>query len=233
MSEAGRLVNVIIDPKPAFADIAARPGWWVPMILTMLCTLGYMLAFSSHVGWEHFLRQKFEASSKAQSMSPEDRERAIEMQLKFAPAFGTVIAVVAPPVMMLITAGVLLFVFNTMLGAAAKYRQVLGVAAYASVPQVLGLAGAVIVMFIKDPSDFDLNNPAGYNLGFFLDPHSVPAWLVSLGTSIDVFAFWMILLTATGMAAVTRKRWSSALAGVLIPWAVVVVLKVGLAAITG
>jgi hypothetical protein len=35
------------------------------------------------------------------------------------------------------------------------------------------------------------------------------------------------------MAALTRKRWSTALTGVLIPWGVWIVLKVGKAAIFG
>ncbi|HXN47445.1 MAG TPA: Yip1 family protein [Bryobacteraceae bacterium] len=233
MSEAGRLVNVIVDPKPAFADIAARPSFWVPMVLVTLCVLAYLLAFSSHVGWEHFMRQQFENSSRAQNMSPEDRERAIEMQLKFAPAFGTVIPVIITPVIMLITAGVLLFVFNNMFGATASYRQALAVAAYASLPRVLATAGALAVMFLKDPTDFDLKNPAGYNLGFYVDPHSVPAWLHSLLTSIDVFTIWVLLLLAAGMAAVTRKPFKSALTGVLIPWAVVVLIGMAWAAIFG
>ncbi len=233
MSEASRLVNVIVDPKPAFADIAASPGWWVPMILIMACSLAYMLAFSSHVGWERFMRQQLESSPKAQSMSAEDRERALEMQIKFGAPIGTVMAVIAPPIGMVVTAGVLLFVFTNMLGAAVKFRQSLAVAAYASVPQVLAMAGGVLVMFLKDPTDFDLKNPAGYNLAFYLDPHTVPAWLFSLAGSIDVFSFWIILLLATGMAAATRKRWTSALSGVLIPWAVWVVGKVALAAVFG
>ena len=233
MSEAARLVNVFVDPKPAFADIAARPRWWVPMVLLTLCSLAYMLAFSSHVGWEHFMRQQLESSAKGQSMSPEDRERALEMQIKFGAPIGTFFAVVGQPVAMLVTAGVLLFIFTNMLGAVANFRQALAVAAYASLPGVLALAGGVLVMFLKDPTDFDLKNPAGYNLGFYLDPHAMPAWVVSLGGSIDVFSFWIILLLATGMAAVTRKRWTTALTGVLIPWAVYVVVKVALAAVFG
>jgi len=233
MNEAGRILNVFVDPKPAFADIAARPSWWVPMVLITLCVLAFMLAFSSHVGWEHFLRQQFEQSPRAQNMSPEDRERALEPQLKYGPAFGTVIPVVITPVMTLITAGVLLFVFNNMFGAAASFKQVLAVVSYASLPRVLGTLGALLVMFLKDPTDFDLKNSAGYNLGFYIDPHSVPAWLHSLFTSIDVFAIWVILLLATGMAAVTRKKWSSALNGVLIPWLVVVVIGMVWATIFG
>jgi hypothetical protein len=231
MSEGGRLVNVFVDPKPAFADIAARPSWWVPMVLIVVCSLAYILLFSSHCGWEHFMRQQFEQSPKAQNMAPEDRERAIQMQLKFGPPFGIAIAVIAAPISMLVTAGVFMFIFTNMMGAVVRFKQALAVVAYASLPQVVATAANVLVMFLKDPTDFDLKNPAGYDLGFYLDPHAVPAWLVSLGSSIDVFSFWVILLMATGMAAVTRKRWTTALTGVLIPWGVFVLLKVGWTAI--
>ncbi len=233
MSEAGRVVNVFIDPKPAFADIAVRPRFWVPMVLIAICSLAYMMLFSSHVGWEHFMRQQLEQSPRTQNMSPEDRERALQMQLKFGAPIGTAIGVIAPPVVMLITAGVLLFVFNNMFGASVKYGQALAVSAYASLPQILALAGGALVMFLKDPTDFDLKNPAGYNIAFYLDPHSVPAWLYSLATSINVFTFWVILLLATGMAAITRKPFKSCLTGVVIPWVVVVLIGMAWAAIFG
>ena len=79
MNEGSRLLNVFVDPKLAFADIVARPGWWVPMILLMVCSLTYMLAFSSHVGWERFMRQQMESQPKMQNLSAEDRERALEL----------------------------------------------------------------------------------------------------------------------------------------------------------
>ena len=232
MSAVGRLVNVIVEPKAAFADIAARPGWWLPMILLMAVTLAYMLAFSSRVGWEHFMRQQIESSPKTQNLPVEERERAIAMQTKFAPV-ATAMPVVATPIVMLVVAGVLMFVFSIVLGGAVRFRQALGVTAHAFLPGIVSAGAALLVMFVKDPSDFDLQNPAGFNVGFYLDPHSAPAWLVSLGSSIDVFSLWTILLLATGMSAVSRKSWKTSLMGVVLPWAVFVVLKVGLAAIRG
>jgi chromate transport protein ChrA len=56
---------------------------------------------------------------------------------------------------------------------------------------------------------------------------------VSLGNSIDVFSFWMILMLATGMAVVSKKSWVTSLFAVLAPWALIVVLKVGWTAIFG
>jgi hypothetical protein len=233
MSAVGRIVNTFVEPKAAFADIAARPSWLVPMALLVAITVVYMFAFSSRVGWERFMRQQIESSPKTQNLPAEERERLIVMQAKYAGPFGTAMAVIATPVSMLVTAGMLMFIFTTVLGGAVKFRQALGVTSYASLPHLVATGAAMLVLYVKDPSDFDLGNPAGFNIGFYLDPHAVPAWLVSLGTSIDVFSLWVILLLATGMSAATRKPWKTSLLGVAAPWAVFVLLKVAWAAIRG
>ncbi len=46
MSEAGRLTNVFMDPKAAFADIAARPRPWVPLIIFIVMNM--ILVHCSH-----------------------------------------------------------------------------------------------------------------------------------------------------------------------------------------
>ncbi len=233
MSASGRLVNVILDPARAFADIAARPGWWVPMILLMAASLAYMAAFSSRVGWERFLRQQLESNKQTQEMPADQRERIVQTQVKFVGPFATVAAVAGTPVFMCVTAGVMVFIFGTLLGANVKFRQALGVVSYASLPHLLETVAFVLLLFIKDPAEFDVKNPAGFNIGFYLDPHTAPAWLVSLGTSIDVFSIWVILLLATGMAAVSKRSWKSSLMAVAAPWAVYVIGKVLWAAIQG
>jgi hypothetical protein len=87
-------------------------------------------------------------------------------------------------------------------------------------------------MLLKDPDDFDLKNPTGFNIGFYL-PHSAPAWLVSLGGSIDVFSIWIILLLATGLSVASKKSWKTSLIGVAGPWALFVAGKVLWAAVRG
>jgi hypothetical protein len=134
---------------------------------------------------------------------------------------------------MLLISGVMVFMFTTVLGASVNFKKTLGVVSHSMVPAVISTCLVLAVMYLKDPPDFDLNNPAGFNLGFYLDPLSTPAWLVSLGTSIDVFAFWTILLIATGMSVATRKPWKTSLAGVAAPWALIVLIKVGWAAFRG
>jgi hypothetical protein len=89
-------------------------------------------------------------------------------------------------------------------------------------------------MFLTEPDDFDLRNPVALNLGFFLDPQSSPKWLVSLGTSLDLMSFWTMALLATGFSVAGRNlSWSKAFAGVVMPWLILVLLKVGWTAMFG
>lgn len=233
MSPLGRVANVIIEPQRTFADIAARPGWWLPMILLTAVSVMYTVALSQRVGWERVFRQAMESNSKMQDMPPEQREQALQMQVKITAVTAPIGAVLAVPVMMLATAGILLFIFGTLLGGTVNFKQSLGVVAHAWIPSLFFTLASLLVMFMKDPSDFDMRNPAGFNVGFYLDPHSVPAWLVSLGNSIDLFSFWTILMLATGMAVASKKSWLASLFGVATPWLLYVIAKVAWTAFFG
>ena len=226
------MVNIFVDPRTAFEDIAVAPRWLLPMLLIVVTTVGYLALFSSRVGWEQFIRRTAEANDRMQSMPSDQRERAIEMQVKFASVWGMIGPAVAVPMTMAITAGVLLFVFRMLLDANVRFPQVLGVTAWSSLPGVISTAAAVMVLLLKTSGDFDLRNPVGFNLGFYL-PEGTRAWIVSLASSLDIFTLWTIVLLATGMAVVARRSWGSALGAILLPWALYVVVKVGWAALFG
>jgi len=219
MSEFGRLSGVFLDPKPAFADIATHPRWWVPVVLLVVVVLGYMLAFSRHVGWQHFLRQAMDASPRTQNLSAAEREQAIQIQARFAPIFGTAGAAIVAPVTVLAEAAVLLLIFNGILGAMLRFEQAFALTCYASLVGVLKTAVGILVMFLKNPEDFDLRNPVASHLGALLDPQTTSKWLVSIGTSLDLFTIWTVLLLATGFSIAARKvTWGKSLLAAMVPW---------------
>lgn len=228
MSEFDRLIGVLFDPKPAFADVVARPRWWVPLVLLIVLSVGYIFAFTQHVGWEGFMREKIETSPRTQQMSAEQREQIIQQQLRWAPTIGYVFGGLSWVVITLVVAGAFLFVFNLLLGAQLSFRPVFGVTCYSMLPFALATLLAGAVMFLKEPAQFDLENPLASNLGAFLDPTTAPAWLLSLGRSIDLFNIWVLLLLASGLSAAARKvSWSKALTWVVATWVVWLVVKSG------
>src|ERR1022692_3171022 len=108
LGEVGRIADVFIDPKKAFADIAARPGWIVPVILVVVAYLAFMYCFTTRVGWERSLRTQMENNSHMQQMDAQQRETIINSQIKYAPIGAYVGGAIVIPVMALIIAGVLL-----------------------------------------------------------------------------------------------------------------------------
>ncbi len=238
MTEARRLVGIFWEPRPAFEDLAQRPRFWVPLLLLTVLAIVFMLTFSRVVGWETLLGQQLASNPRLDQLTPQQRQQALTTMARVYGTAVPVVAAVGPVAMMLVVSAVLLGCFNLLGGAGVKFRQAFSVTCYSSLPNALATIGALVVMLLKNPEDFSLQNPLPLNLGAFLTPSSTSRWLMSLATSIDLFSFWVILLLAAGFSAAakqnkTKMSYGQALALVLIPWAVYVVLKCGLAAIGG
>ena len=228
MGELDRLVGVLFDPKPVFADIATKPRWWIPLILLTVLIVSFTFAFSKRVGWEGFMRQELEMSSRTRNLPAEQKERILEQQMRFVPIFAQVQAGLAFGLIALVVAAVFLFVFNILAGAELGFKAAWGVTCYAFLPQVFGILLAIAVLFLKDPADFDLRNPVASNLAAFLDPSTTPAWLFGLAASLDIFVVWVLLLLATGFSAAARKlSWWRSLTWVTASWIVWVAVKCG------
>jgi hypothetical protein len=150
------------------------------------------------------------------------------MQIKFAPIGAYVVGPIVIVVIALAIAGVLLLVCK-MMGASLGFKQMFAIASYAMLPGLISSILTIIVIFIKNPEDFNLQNPLAFNLGAFLEPppNSSKA-LYSLATSIDLFSFWTILLLAVGISVAARKfPFSKALVAVVMSWVLLVLVKAG------
>jgi CheY-specific phosphatase CheX len=227
MSEPSRLVAVFFDPKRAFADIAARPRWWAPLLISMLVATVFVSLYSSRIGWERYLERALESSPQLESLSAEQRQRIIEQQSSLAGVMSYVGAVAGTVITTVVAAGALLFVTNLMLSAELVFRQVFAVTCYSFLPNVLAALLGILMMFLKHPEDFDLENPTAFNIGAWLDAASTPKWLIALASSIDLFSIWVILLLALGISSMARKvSYGKALGAVLGLWLVWVALKV-------
>jgi hypothetical protein len=235
MSEVSRITGVYFDPKKTFADIAARPNhWYVPLVLLIIAAIAFIYAYSSRVGWERYIRQTIETSSRAQSLTAEQREQQIQTGAKIAPVFGYAGSAIGIPVAALVIAGALLLMCK-MMGASLNYKQLLAISSYGMLPGLISSILAIVVVFLKNPEDFNLQNPLAFNLGAFLaPPPNTGKALYGLATSLDLFSFWTILLMATGISVAARKfSFSKALTAVIVPWVIYLLVKAGWAAFFG
>lgn len=227
MSELGRLAAVFLDPRRAFADIAVRPRWWVPFLISILVALAFVTAYSQRIGWERYLERTLESNPRTASLTAEQRQRIAEQQAGLAEILSYVGAVAGTAVSLVVVAAALLFAVNLLLGAVATFRQIFAATCYGFLPNVLSSLLGILMMFLKHPDDFDLENPTAFNLGAWLDPEATPKWMLAATGSIDLFSIWVILLLALGVSTAARKvSYGKALSVVIGLWVVWVLLKV-------
>jgi hypothetical protein len=230
MSEIGRLAGVFFSPTQAFADIVRRPRWWIPMIVIGIVSAVTIVVFSQHVGWDQIVRKSLDQAN--QNMTPEQRQQALAVASRFLPLLGY-LAPVLVAFNILLIAAVMIFLTNVVMGADSRFPAMMGVVGYSGIPPALVAAAlTILVMFMKSPDDFDINNPLAFNVGAFL-PDGTSKWIVSLGGSLDLFSFWRIGLLAAGISATSPKiKFGKALFAVAFPWALYVAVKTAFAAIS-
>jgi hypothetical protein len=235
MGEFSRIAGVFFEPKKTFEDIARRPTFLVPMLLVILFALAFSSQIGQRIGWERIVRHQTELSSRSQQAPPEQREAGIAMGVKIAQVAQYAGPILGVPIFDLVVAAAPLGIVAGIMSAPVKFKQVFAVVAWAGLPGILVSVMGIVVMYMKNPDDFNVNNPLAFNPGAFLDPTTGSKFVYSIATSLDLFSFWTIFLLATGLQAAAGKKLSfgGALFSVVLPWALVVFIKAAFSGMFG
>jgi hypothetical protein len=234
MGEFSRITGVFFEPKKAFTDIAARPRWIVPVVLILLVSMVLMMIYTQRGGWRVMMEQQMASSSRTAQLSPEQRQQQIEIGVKYA-SLSAYITPILIPLSLLIMAGVLTGITAGILSAPVRFSQVFAIVCYANLVGVIRGLLVLVVLLMKNITDFDLRNPMMSNPGYFLDPKTSSKFLFSLAGALDLFSLWIMLLIAIGLKAAAGKKLSfgGAFFAVALPWAVWVLGAAALAGIFG
>jgi len=226
------LIDVWFSPREAFARILQKPRLLVALALYAALVLGFTGVWMSKMDPVEFMKVQIEESPRADQMSAEQRQAVIEQQAKFMPIFGWVVGPVFIAIMLLVIAGVLMFVFRFFYGGEVTFKQ--GFAIVLWVFLAVGVVSTPVmltVLSLKGDWNIDPNQAVQANLGLLLDKSTAAKPLWALFSSIDLFSLWMVFLLAAGFGVACRKPTASAIWGVAIPWALIVLVKVGWAAL--
>ena len=235
VSSVGRIPGVIFSPKPTFESIAERPTWILPLILLCVVSVTVVFVFGQRVGWRGFMERQNQTNARLQkqmeSMTPDQRDKMLETQTKYAAVFGYFGVVLVTFLGALLVAAVLLAAFNLIGGEKIGFTTSLGIVAHSWVPGIIaGLLG-ILIIFLKDPSTVDIQHLVATNAGAFLSDDA-PKWQESLLSSLDLFVFWYLLLMSIGYSATDPKKISfgKAFGTVVGVWLLYVIVKVGFTA---
>jgi Yip1-like protein len=234
LSEPQRLVNVFIAPRKTFADLKRNPSWWVPWLVTAVFSLIFGIVAVQKIDMAHFVQQQIDKSPRQQrqleQMPPEQRAQSLAIR-----ATITKVTFYIYPLFILIggliTAAVLMAVFNFILGAEVPFSRALGIVFYAGLPGILrAILLTVSFLAAADPSTIDITaNPMPTNPGFFLDPQGNLA-IYYLASALDIFTIWWVILLGLGFSAASSNRKPStgtALTTMFVIYGIVVLIGLG------
>jgi hypothetical protein len=228
MNEPARLAGVFYEPGKVFADVAQKPRWIAPILISILMGVALIYTISTHIGWDQTIRKTMANNSRMAELPADQREKAIATGTKIASIGGWVGAVLGAPLFVLMIAGVLTGIFNGLLGAEIRFAQGFAITAYALLVRALLSGLFILLAFLKPPEEFDLQvspfSPAAY-----MNRLENPKWLMALAGSLDLFTIWSIVLLAIGFSVAAKKlSFSKALLTIAIPWLILVAAQVSL-----
>src|SRR5207302_1426778 len=123
-----RLVRVLFSPRAAYADVAASPRVLGALLTVVLITGGSTFAFlSTDVGKSAMIDQQTRTMESFGIKLNDQAVERMEASAARAPYFGAITQAIVLPIAAAAFAGVLLAVFNAMLGGDAKYKQVFAI----------------------------------------------------------------------------------------------------------
>ena len=109
----------------------------LPLVLLMALNAGFTFFWLQRVDPIAFMKMQMQESGQWDKMPADQRGGILEGQAKFFPYFAF-IGVVAVPIVTLIFAAVLTFVFRFFYAGEVTFKQGLSLTAWASVPRVPG-----------------------------------------------------------------------------------------------
>lgn len=237
LSEVERVVDTFIAPSKTFTDILRSSSWWLPFLIIIVIGYGFIFTVEKRVGWETVMENGLKVNtSQADQVNnaPADQQPVIRARImngyKYVSYAFPIFLIIF---IWLIPAAVMLGTLNFGFGGTANFKQLFAVFVYAGLPGTIKSILSIIVLFAGlGAESFQLNNPVGTNLGYYLSPDS-PKWLMSLGSSIDVITIWTIVLLVIGCSIVAKVKRGSAAAAVVGWWLIVTIISVGFAAFQG
>jgi Yip1 domain len=225
------LVDIYFAPREAFARIVRSPTFVLPLVGYFVLVLGFTGIWLNKVDAREFVKTQLEESGRWEKIPAEQREAVLDRAPAQMKLFGWLSPLVFTPVILLVTAAVLMFIFRFFYSGEVGFRQAFGIVTWTFFAVGL-ITTPLLLLVFQLKGDWNMNPQEAIqaNLGALLDKSTAAKPLWALLTSIDLFSLWLVFLLAVGFGIASRKTTGSALWGVAIPWALIVLVKVGWAA---
>lgn len=235
LSEGQRLAYTFFSPSKAFTDLRRNASWWAPFLIIAIVSSTFIYVVDQKVGFRKVVDNQIQLQPKQaeriESMPADQRQKIMQQQVAITRIISYTVPIIAL-VLYAAFAGVLFATLKFGAGAELKYKTLFALIVYTRLPMLLTSLLAMLSLVAGVSGDaFNIENPVATNAGYFIGPDGSPV-LRALLTPLDVLTIWTLILTAIGITCISKVKRGTAFAIVFGWFAVVVLGRVALAALT-
>ncbi|MFZ0734409.1 MAG: YIP1 family protein [Candidatus Sulfotelmatobacter sp.] len=232
LSQGARIIDTFIAPSKTFTDLRRSAAWWAPFLLMALVSTIFVYTAGREIGFRKIMENQMQAQPKQQErleqLPPDQREARMESGAKFTGIISYAFPLITL-IMWLIIATVLFATFRFATGSDVTFGVSFAIVIYAALPlMVKTLLALLSVVAGMSPDSFSFQNPVATNPGYFMSPAG-NVFLYSLGSALDIFMIWTLVLTAIGFTCVSKVKRGTSFAVVFGWWGVFTLAAAGLA----
>jgi len=211
-----KIIGVFTSPAKTFASIDAKPSWLVPLIIVAAVNLIFVFVAGDIITNETLTQQ--EEGMMEKGMDSDQIAQALDTTEKVMKYTVPIFAVVGPVVVLIIVAGVFLFVGNVVLGGAATFKKVFSVTTWSWL--ILTLYALIVLPLVLAKETMQVN----FSLATFLSDDQRKTFVYQLLSRIDIVYFWWIVVYGIGLAVIYKMKTQKMVTVVAVVYAIYAVV---------
>lgn len=218
-THVAKLLDIFLQPSAVFAAERERPTFLLPLAVLVAITVAFTLAYFLRVDPDWYGTQMLDAMGREMSEAEAAKVRAGMPGTSTVGVFGAIGGAIAVALMLVITA-LYVWIASKLTGRTLGFRHGMSLAAWSSMPIVLGSIVALVGALTMSPQ-----TPIESLMLTNVDPLLVdlPAdhrWN-RVAQGFNLLSFWSLYLFALGWKLWTRSSWLQAAVVALLPTLVV------------
>jgi len=206
MGLGARIIGVFFSPRETFAAVAARPKWLGVLAITLtVLSAAYYVLMSNPMMQDNIVDQQISAMERNGQAVSDQTIATMEgfIRTYLPPIYAGAVLVVGPLISAAI-AGIVLWIFTTVMGGTGTFRQVFAIMSHAGVVSTLSavfMAGMLLAGV--EPQGV---RPPSANLGAFAPMLDDTSFVFIFLRTIDLILLWWMFTLAVGLGVLYKRR---------------------------
>lgn len=196
-----RIVGVIFSPGETYADVAARPRALGALLFVMVIVAASAFAFlSTEVGQNAMLDQQVRFMESFGRRIPDQVYAQMEASAGRARYFAAASVLASVPVATAAIAGLMLAIFNAILGGDATFKQAFAIVAHSEIITALAQLFLTPLNYARESMS------SAANLAVFLPMLDETGFVARFLGTIDLFRIWWVVSLAIGIGVLYKRK---------------------------